>query len=202
MYGCAGWANTVPFHLITNSKVLSCYAAGANNGLESSFTTGGVNLANVKDCQIDGNTFVDCFGAAYIDTGSVDGLHVTNNSVVRGWFGVGLSSSAVPKQNIDISGNTFLIQNRVSGGASYGIYLGYGTTTGVTIRNNSIQFDRSGGGLLSYWGISASQLATADVSGNIIDLSDYPVYDSATGSGVTMSNNRTPNGSLVPGLGN
>lgn len=201
-FALAGWVNTVPSHLITNSKVLACYAAGANTGLISAFTTGGVNLANVKDCQVDGNTFVDCFGAAYIDTGSVDGLHVTNNNVVRGWFGVGLSSWGMPKQNIEIAGNTFLIQNRVVGGASYGIYLGSGATTNVTISNNTIQFDKAGGGLLSYWGIAASSLTGASVSGNVVDIASYPVYDAATGSGVTLINNRTPAGALVPGLGN
>ncbi len=30
------------------------------------FTTGGVNLGSVEDCQIDGNTFTDCYGAAHI----------------------------------------------------------------------------------------------------------------------------------------
>ena len=73
--------------------VLSCTVVGNNDGLADGFTSGGVNLANVKDCIIDGNSFSDCYGAAYIDTGSVDGLQVSNNTVTRGWEAVGLAST-------------------------------------------------------------------------------------------------------------
>jgi hypothetical protein len=198
-----GWIgdtfNPVP-HLITNSKVVSCVAVGVNNGLVTGFTTGGVTLTNMKDCQIDGNTFTDCYGAAYIDTGSVDGLQVTNNTVVRGWFGVGLVSSTLPKQNITISGNNFLIQDRLVGGASYGIIAGYGVTTNLTINNNTISFDTSGGGLSSFWGVAASLLTTATVSNNTIGTAYYPVNNAATGTGVTLSNNLQANGSPAPGL--
>ena len=189
------WGNQ---HLITNSKVVSCTAVGVNDGLAHGFTTGGVNLANVKDCQIDGNTFTDCYGAAYIDTGSVDGLSVTNNTVVRGWEGVGLASSTLPKQNITISENNLSIQNRIPGGGSYGIVVGYGATTNLTINNNTITFDNSGGGLQQFWGIAASLLTNATISNNIVG----PSINQVSGTGVTMFNNRHPDGTLVPGLGN
>ena len=187
------WGNQ---HLITNSRVASCTALGVNDGLARGFTSGGVNLANVKDCQIDGNTFTDCFGAAYIDTGSVDGLSVTNNTVVRGWQGVGLASSTLPKQNITISGNNFSIQNRVVGGGSYGIAISNGATTNLTIGDNTITFDDTGGGFRQFWGIAASPLTNATISNNIVG----PSINMVSGTDVTLLNNRHPDGTPVPGL--
>ncbi len=187
------WGNQ---HLITNSKVASCTAVGVNDGLARGFTSGGVNLANVKDCQIDGNTFTDCYGAAYIDTGSVDGLSVTNNTVVRGWQGVGLASTTLPKQNITISGNNFSIQNRIVGGGSYGIVAGYGATTNLTISNNTITFDNSGGGLSQFWGITVSLLTNATISNNTVG----PSINTVSGTGITLINNRHPDGTSVSGL--
>ena len=121
-FALAGWSP----YLITHSRVVSCTAVGVNDGLGNGFNTGGVNLAYVKDCQIDSNTFADCYGASYQDTGSCDGLRVTNNTVIRGWLGVGLSGDGLLKQNIEISGNNFSIQNRIVGGGSYGIGGGVG----------------------------------------------------------------------------
>ena len=195
-----GWTNSVPSHLITNSRVVSSFAVGINDGKADGFTSGGVNLANVKDCQVDGNTFTDCFGAAYIDTGSCDGLHITNNTVTRGWQGVGIVSWAQPKQNIEISGNTFGIQNRIVGGASYGIVVGYGATTNLTIDRNVITFDLSGGGLMQYWGIGASLLTNAAVTNNTVGFAYFVVSNSATGTGITLFSNHQADGTPAPGL--
>jgi hypothetical protein len=205
-FGLGGWNSSTPSYLITNSKVVSCSAFGVNDGLTNGFTSGGVNLGNVKNCQVNSNTFTDCYGAAYIDTGSVDGLQVTNNTVIRGWSGVGLGSHALPKQNIQITGNNFSIQNRAVGGGTYGIGVGYGVTTNLTISNNTITFDNSGGGLPQFWGISASLLSTATISNNTIDnkigTTTYPVYNTLSGSALTMFNNRAPDGTLIPALNN
>jgi hypothetical protein len=187
-----GWSP----YVIVNSKVVSSTAVGVNDGLAHGFTTGGVNLANVENCQIDGNTFTDCYGAAYIDTGSVDGLSVTNNTVVRGWEGVGLASSTLPKQNIQISGNNFSIQNRIIGGGSYGIVAGNGQTANLTINSNTITFDDSGGGFSQFWGIAASLLSHATISNNIVG----PSINQVSGTDITLFNNRHPNGTHVPGL--
>ena len=203
-FGLAGWVWSEPKHLLTNSKVLSCTAVGVNSGLSTGpgFASGGVNLANIKDCQIDGNTFIDCFGAAYIDTMSLDGLQITNNTVIRGWQAVGVANWVMPKQNVQITGNNFSIQNRRANGASYGIVVGYGATTNVTIDRNTITFDTSGRGISSFWGIGCSYLTNATVSNNIVGLAYYPVDNGATGSNVTMFNNRTPDGTLIPTLNN
>jgi hypothetical protein len=202
-FALAGWLNSLPYHLITNSKVVSCTAAGVNNGLGTGFTSGGVNFANVKDCQVDGNTFVDCYGAAYSDCGTVDGMQVTNNTVIRGWVGVGIITRSSPKQNIKITGNNFSIQNRIAG-ASAGILTGYVTTTNLTINNNTINFDTSGGGWIQFWGVAASLLNTATISNNTIGVvnTGYGVTNGATGFGLTMFNNRHPDGTLISTLNN
>ena len=199
-FALMGWANTIPSHVINSSKVISCTAIGTNNGLATGFTSGGVNLVNVKGCQIDGNTFIDCYGAAYIDTGSCDGLSVTNNTVTRGWMGVGLYSPTLPKQNIEISGNTFSIQNRVIGGASYGVFVGQGVTSNLTVANNTITFESTGSGLQQFWGVQGSSLNSATIFDNKVGLAPCGVANLAAGIDVAFSNNTLPDGSLVPGL--
>ena len=204
-FNLTGFLYSTPTHLLTNSKVISCTAVGVYGALSTSpgFASGGVNLANVQNCQIDSNTFIDCFGAAYIDTGSVDGLQVTNNTVTRGWLGIGLLSPVIQgvKQNITISGNTFLIQNRVPHGASYGIEAGYGPTTNLTIDHNTVTFDTSGPGILSFWGIAGGYVTSGTISNNIVGLAPQ-LNNGFAASTVTMFNNRTPAGTLIPALNN
>jgi hypothetical protein len=127
-----------------------------------------------------------------------------NNTVIRGWSGVGLSSPTLPKQNIEISGNNFSIQNRVPGGGSYGIVAAYGATTNLTINNNTITFDNSGGGMSQFWGITTPLLTTATISDNTIGVGPpgTQTINDASGSGLTMFNNRTPDGTLIPTLNN
>jgi hypothetical protein len=189
-------------YLIVNSKVVSSTAVGVNTGVFAGFTSGGANLTNVKDCQVDGNTFIDCQGASYQDSGSCDGLQITNNTVIRGWQGVGLANSVLPKQNITISGNNFSIQNRVPGGGSFGIATRYAAITNLTINNNTITFDTSGQGMQQFYGVLASFLNTATISNNTIGLAPLGVYNAASGSALTMFNNRWSNGTLIPELNN
>jgi hypothetical protein len=210
-YGCPfalnGWLNSTPYHFITNSKVVSSTAVGVNNGnVSAGFTSGGVNMGHVKNCVVDGNSFTDCYGAAYNDTGSLDGVQITNNTVIRGWQGVGLRTSlgpTLPKQNILISGNNISLQNRVPGGGVYGIVLDNQVATNVTIDRNTITFDGSGGGgnQSFFQGTYLYLLNTATISNNVIDTSSNFVYtNNASGTGLTMFNNRTPNGALIPSL--
>ena len=199
-FSLQGWHSSPPYYLITNSRVDSCTAVGVNNGLVSGFTSGGANLSNVKDCWVQNNTFTDCNGAAYIDVGSVDGLHVLNNTVTGGWMGVGIATHDLPKQNVEISGNNFSIQNRVPGGASYGIFADYATTTNLTINNNTITFDSSGQGLAQFRGALLYLLNTTTISNNTIGVAAD--VNTASGSGLIMFNNRNPDGTLIPGLNN
>lgn len=200
-YAMHGWSP----HTIRNSKVIGSYATGNAGGLcwanpSIGFNTGGVNWAFVKDCEIDSNVFTDCGSVAYNDAGSCDGLKITNNTLIRGQLGIGVSNPTMPKQNIEISGNYLLIQNRWPNGASNGIIADYGVTTNITVTNNTIMFDSSGRGNLSFWGILMKQLNNATISNNTIGFADCTVDNSATGTGVILSNNHDPNGNPVPGL--
>jgi hypothetical protein len=199
-FALAGWMDSSPAYLLKNSRVIRSTAVGNNNGLNTGFTSGGVNLANVQDCAIDSNSFTDCYGVTYIDTGSINNVQITNNTLVRGWCGVGLDSTVTPKQNITIAGNNLKIQNRYSGGGSFGIFVGYGKTTNLTINNNVISFDGSGGGMAQFWGISASLLNGATITNNTVPAPTLGATNGATGSGVTLSNNLTPGGLPTPGL--
>jgi hypothetical protein len=197
-FALAGWVWGPTNYMAANCKVLSCTAVGVNNGMEVGFTSGGVNMANVKDCEIDSNTFIDCFGAAYSDTGSIDGLRVTNNTVIRGWQGVGLANTpGFVKQNILISGNNFNIQNRLSDDRSYGITIAGGTSTNLTIGNNTISFDPGGAGVLSFCGIRALALNATVISDNTIGIVPATLVNYVSSTGVTLSNNLMSDGSPV-----
>jgi len=115
-FAMTGNQSATPPRIITNSKVVSCTGVGQNTGLTNSFTGGGVNYGYVQNCTIDNNTFTDCYSVAYSDQGSADGVQITNNTLYRGWLGVGICSNVFPKENIVISGNYLQIQNRVPGG--------------------------------------------------------------------------------------
>lgn len=191
---------------IADSKVVDCYAEGNAGGFAWSnptigFNTGGVNFGGVRNCRFERNTFVDCSGAAYIDTGPCDGVFILNNTVIRGNFGVGLAGWDPIKRNVTVAGNNILIQNRWAGSGCYAIAFGYGTTHNATVTNNTVTFDTSGAGLLNLWGVSALNVAGANISNNVIGLAPgTTVQNSVTGTGVSLSNNRTPDGLLVNGL--
>ena len=102
----------------------------------------------------------------------------------------------MPKQNISITGNNFSIQNRVIGGGSYGIFVGYGATSNLTITNNTITFDSSGAGMLQFWGVVGSLLNGATILNNIV----APAINMVSGSGITLQHNVQPNGFPAAGL--
>jgi hypothetical protein len=126
---------------------------------------------------------------------------VTNNTVIRGELGVGLTNPQLPKRKIEISGNNFSIQNRVIGGSSYGIASLSGTTNDLTVCNNTITFDTTGGGSLEFWGIALQELHNALICNNVIGQAANSILaNRAVGVRVILSNNRQPNGAPVPGL--
>jgi hypothetical protein len=202
-FNIAGEVSFSPIRYVIDSKIDHCTVIGINNGLSTAgFTNGLGGTAFARNFEMSDNFVTDCAGVFYSDTGSLENIQITSNTVVRGWQGVGLASRTMPKQNITISGNNFSIQNRVIGAGSSGIVAGYGATTNLTVSNNTITFDTSGGGMLNFRGIAMSLLNNATVSNNIIGTANWPVSNAATGTNVTLSNNRHPDGTLVPGLGN
>jgi hypothetical protein len=189
-------------YAITNSKVVSCTANGLNNRVATSgFTISGVNLANVRNVTVDSNTFYDCKGIAYSDAGYVDGLTVTNNICYRGWGGVGLMNSALPKQNVTIANNTIGIQNRNTG-ANYGISTGVADTTNLTINNNTVTLDSSGSGWTQWWGILVDTDNTLLIHDNTIGSDHNQTVNRGTvkSGQATMYNNLASNGSVIPSL--
>jgi hypothetical protein len=209
---------SAPFalHGCTNSSAYGNQAIGRNDGVTDGFNAGGVSGIGLTNCQIYNNTFTDCAGAFYSDTGSFDNVKVFNNTVVRGWLGVTFASD-LSKSNIEITNNSFVVQNRMgvdvpnvplnpptilqirrdlAGNGGYGIVLENGSTTNLTIANNTITSDTSGSGASPLWGIAASPVAGGIIANNAIE----PSNNSVSGTGVIFFNNRRPDGSPAPGL--
>jgi hypothetical protein len=167
-------------HLIMNSSVILSSAAGVQDGLKHVFVSGGVNGANVKDCVVDSNDFVDCRSIYYQDTGSTDGVTVINNTLLRGWEGVGLD-----------------IQNCVVGGGSYFVSINYAPTTNVTISNNHTTFDQTGNGMVQFWSVQAQGLINSTISNNSFNFDSTGMLN---GTNITVSNNRNADASVPTGL--
>lgn len=197
-YAIAGTAH----HPSVGSKVLSCYAEGRNDGLMTGFTTGGVNAAYVKDCVVDGCTFVDCLGAVYQDTGTCDGFTITNNTVIRGAIGVAfVAAGTATKQRLLITGNNIQLQNRILGGANSGVWMTYAPASTVTIANNNFTFDTSGKGLLSFWAVTVGPLTNAIVKDNVFGFAPNAYFNNGvSGTGITLLNNHMTDGSPAIGL--
>jgi hypothetical protein len=205
-----GWNNGSITHYMTNSSVYGNYVAGQNTGTAIGFTTGGVNGAFVKNCQIHDNTFSDCQSIYYQDTGSTDGLQILNNKIVRGWLGIGLVASADPtwtKNNVTIAGNSLNIQNRTApyGSAGYGIQIGGSTSSNVSITENYISFTPTGQGYKQFLTISAG-LVNSTISNNTTDEASAglalagPLRAQTSGSNIQISANRTVAGLPMTGL--
>jgi hypothetical protein len=168
---------------ITQSGVMRSIVMGVNNGLNPGFTTGGVNLAYIKGITIADNTFTDCSALSYQDTGSSDGLFIYGNKLIRGSLGVGSAqSSATLKQNIFVTNNRMVIQNRGNGGGSYAIgNFGSTATTNFNIHGNSVGFDGGGLGLNSQTRFiySTVGLINSDISYNTLDTDGNGTYIAA-----------------------
>lgn len=207
-----GWveAEGNGYHYITNSSAYGNYAAGRANGLATGFTTGGVNGAFIKNCAVHDNTFVDCQSIFYQDTGSIDGLSVTNNTLTNGWSGVTLSANIDPswtKQNVVISGNQINVQNRTKdyGSAGYGVNIYGAASSKITIKNNHISFSPSGQGFPQFFTISAV-IDNSDVFVNTADEASAgsglwaPVRAQVNGYSTTIAGNKTSTGKTMTGL--
>ena len=200
---------------MTNSRVEFCTAIGKQGivgyptpGSVTPFTSGGVNLADVKNCIIHHNRFEDCQGAAYQDTGGFDRIEILDNTVVRGFTGVAFRVD--PKEfpdavfrNLRITGNRLGIQRRYTNGANYGVIIH--NDCSPVIEGNTVSYDAAGPGGGVFWAFTVS-----GTSGTIIDNTvDGAEYVKIGDAGVTngapdlryiLSNNRTPTGGTIAGL--
>ena len=191
-------------HPINNSAILSNTATGINDGLTNGFSSGGANLAYHQNCLVADNTFIDCFGIAYQDTGTLKNLTVRNNTAVRAWYGVGvtLMNSAWTADGVSITNNNINIQNRCVGAASYGVVFGGNVTvvTNVLVDGNVFTSDITGLGLndiqpvADLWKLNN---VNARIRNNLTDANCISRIRSA---GVCLFNNRLPDGRQSFGL--
>jgi hypothetical protein len=200
---------------MTNSRVEFCTAIGRQGivgyptpGSVTPFTSGGVNLADVKNCVISHNRFEDCQGAAYQDTGGFDGVEISNNTVVRGFQGIVFSVN--PKsfpdavfRNLRITHNELNIQRRYTRGANYGILVR--NDCSPLIEHNKITYDAKGPGGDVFWALSING-GGGIIRNNMIDGSEYVkigdkgLTNSSPDRRYHLWNNRTSKGATVSGL--
>jgi hypothetical protein len=203
-----GWVDAAHPHLITNCSVYGNVAIGQMSGAMTGFTTGGLNGAFVKDCHVYDNSFIDCQSIFYQDTGTVDGLTVSGNTLTRGWMGIGLvaDNPSWTKSNIQILENTLQLQDRVANGASLGIWAAGSVITNIIVSGNNLSFDPSGSGYPQFYSIGLSSLRDGVISNNTADEASAgtrlaePVGAAIHGYGATMSGNKTPTGEAMTGL--
>lgn len=134
-------------NLLTNSRIVGCYAKGRNTGdTNFGFTTGGAN-ASGAGVEISGNTLIDCSGIYYCDTSAITDVRIIDNTLVRGRTGISLvarNSNAWRKRNVLISGNKIGVQNRDVHFPVGAFYCTYDDTSNLTVRGNNITYDNGG----------------------------------------------------------
>lgn len=205
-FNISGWIGS-PSRFVTNSQITDCVAVGVNNGLswgQPGFTTGAVGFANAKNCEVSGNLVTDCVGIFYCDTGSLENILIKNNTLVRGWFGVGLvadgPNESWTKTNVQILDNNLNIQNRATGG-SWAIAIYGATSSGLVIERNSISFDPTGQGSEQFVTLGCFDIADAIISDNVADeASAIPATVDASAIGAQLCDNRTASGTVMTKL--
>lgn len=188
-----------PYALFGQSKsqIISCFAQGQNTGTsKTGWVTGGVNLANILNCIVDGCTFIDCMTVAYHDTSLINGFTLQNCTAIRAASGF-MNNSPNADRNVSIKHNNFSIQNRQDGQWSLGIgNIGTGSLTGIDIEDNEIFKDPTGQGHNFLIGVSLNGGSSARVLNNIVDHSDQNSVPPNT----VCFGNTDATGNPVPGL--
>lgn len=190
-------------HLQSGSSVHDCEAFGVNNGLNAGFTTGGVNGAWLLDCQFYNNYFQDCQSAYYQDTGTAERIRIEGNTLVRGQLGIAFladGSGAWTKQDISITGNNLLMQNRDAGNAVVGIIVGNAATNTLLIADNIVRYSITGSGM-SGGGqpIEVTSITNLTITGNTLDqMSGTATVASSTN--IRKAGNRDQGGATITGL--
>jgi hypothetical protein len=188
-----------------NSKVIDCVGIGLNNGgSRAGFNTGGVNIADLDDCEIARNSFIDCAGIVYHDTGSVNGLHVVGNSCVRGWTGIGLVATGRPAwgaKRVEIIGNHINLQKR--SGENDGIKLSNNLNADCCVKDNRIDFAAGGSGAAGFHSFLCQRIVGAVFENNTVDVDSAGAAShdaTVTGRNLKRHGNRTTSGRIIAGL--
>lgn len=186
---------------IRNSKVINSKGIGINSGSDSGFNTGGVNVAYIDHCLINGNTFTDC-DLYHHDTGSADEIIVSNNRVIRGHYGI-TAGVVATRTGFYVLNNDINIQNRDPGlGASNGILIVQPTSNNVVVSGNRITIDRTGlSGTTFLNQLNLTGLNGATIGPNYLDFDSGNGTNTATGSNVARLGNRIiQTGNVATGL--
>lgn len=199
-WALVGYPFTTVSH-ITDSSVEFCTAIGINDGSTNGWTSGGVNLVNDTRCSILYNTFIDCEGIAHHDTGDCHDLKVIGNTLIRGWGGAGVAAPSGTLDSVMIADNRIDLQNRVTGGASYGIATASTiVVTNLSILRNVFTYALDGGGLADIIIIrDFGKMDNAKIEGNTMPTAAFSYFDDAT-KVVKLRGNHTPAGAMPPGL--
>ena len=209
-FNIAGNGSGSPIRYAINSKVDHCTVIGIG-GL---FRPGTKNFSNglggasfAKNCEVSDNSVTDCSGVFYCDTGTLENIQILNNTVVRGWLGVGIvadgPNESWTKNNVQIRGNNINVQNRCINAPSDAIDILGAPTTACTIDSNTITFDMNGSGFSGFHTILAQQVTDLTVSNNIVGAPAPPgstTVQFLNCTNVTTFGNRSPSGDPVPGL--
>ncbi len=207
-FNIGGPSNFSPIRYVINSKIDHCTVIGINNGLlTAGFTNGLGGSAFAKNFEMSDNFVSDCAGVFYCDTGSLENIQITNNTVVRGWLGIGLvadgPNESWTKKNIQISGNKINVQNRAGGAPSDAIRIQGASTTTCTIDSNTITFDMNATGYPGFHTILAQRISNLTISNNTIGSPASPGYTDVkflSCTSVTTFGNKSTSGGPVPGL--
>jgi len=209
-FNIAGEVSYSPIRYVLDSKVDHCTVVGVNNGLPglpTGFTNGLGGAAFVKNFETSNNLVTDCQGVFYSDTGTLEDIRILNNTVVRGWIGIGIvadgPNESWTKRNIQIQGNNINVQNRNGGAPSDAIRILGAPTTACTIDSNTITFDVTGSGYPGFHTILAEVVDNLTVSNNIVGAPAPPGYTTVrflNCTNVTTFGNHNPVGGSVPGL--
>ena len=209
-FNIAGEVSYSPIRYVIDSKVDHCTVIGLDNGQPGQpvgFTNGLGGAAFAKNFETSDNFVTDCAGVFYSDTGTLENIQILNNTVVRGWLGIGVvadgPSESWTKKNMMIRGNSINVQNRSGSAPSDAIRILGAPTTACTIDSNTITFDMGGSGFQGFHTILAQVVTDLTVSNNVVGVPAPPGYTDVTitnCTNITISGNHSPSGGHVPGL--
>jgi hypothetical protein len=209
-FNISGEVSYSPIRYVIDSKVDHCTVIGLDNGQPGQpvgFTIGLGGAAFVKNFETSDNFATDVAGVFYSDTGTLENIQILNNTVVRGWLGIGVvadgPNESWTKKNIVIRGNSINVQNRSGSAPSDAIRILGAPTTTCTIDSNTITFDMGGSGFQGFHTILAQVVTDLTISNNVVGVPAPPGYTDVTirnCTNVTISGNHSLSGGHVPGL--
>lgn len=188
-----------------HSGVKGCHGYSINDGETGrGFTTGGVNAADLVDCEFSGNWFYDCL-ILYCDTNALDGVTISGNHAISAKSGISMVAAGSggdaglwTKKRVKIFNNTIELQNRVTGELN-GIKTSGDTASSLVCSGNIITLVTTGNHSsgYTYRPFLSTSLSGATLVNNTVDSGGTVTV---TGTGIRMQGNRDATGSIISGL--